>query len=90
MNPVNPWETGPRAVRKTQPEVRVRVMEDPIPSSEDERTQEALALVAQLRDEEMAKLTSWEMQTINDILEGKAATTVRLREIRAAVKRLRS
>lgn len=65
-------------------------MEKPVPTSEDERTKEALALLAQIPEEDMAKLTTWEMQTVNDIREGKAATGIRLREIRALLKRLRT
>jgi len=64
------------------------LMEKAIPESEDERTEEARRLCALISDDDGPKLTTWELQTIQDVLGGKAATKIRLREIRAVVKRL--
>jgi hypothetical protein len=72
------------------PEQKRRIVEldKPLPDSEDERTQEALELCKIISFGNDSELTTWEMQTVRDVEEGKAATRVRLRELRQIVKRL--
>jgi hypothetical protein len=65
-------------------------MEKPLPDSEDDRTAEALALCDLISPEDYPKISTWELQTIQDVKAGKAATKVRLREIREVVKRLQT
>lgn len=67
---------------------KIVAMDEPLPDSEDERTREALHLCDLISRDDYSQLTSWELQTIQDVKNGKAATKVRLREIRQAVKRL--
>jgi hypothetical protein len=64
------------------------VMEEVMSDREDERTEEAQRLCSMISDEDNASLTTWELQTVTDVRDGKAATRVRLRELRAIVKRL--
>jgi len=74
----------------SQPNKPARVVEigKPMPTTEDERTLEALYLISLLSEEDNSKLTSWEMNTITELRAGRAATTVRLREMRSIAKRL--
>jgi hypothetical protein len=58
-----------------------------MPTTEIERTEEALELIASIQSK-FSELTSWELQIVQDIKEGKAATNIRLRELREAVKRI--
>jgi hypothetical protein len=69
---------------------RVVEMSKPIPDTEAERTEEARDLVSMIPEDRYKELTSWEFQTINEIKEGKASTSFRLREIRQIIKRLRA
>lgn len=59
-----------------------------LPDSEDDRTAEALELCRMIVPEDYPRLTTWELQTVEDVRQGKAATKVRLRELRQIVKRL--
>ena len=74
------------------PTVKGRIIEmsKPIPTTEEERTQEARELVSMIPEDLYPKLTSWEMQTLTEVKEGKAATKFRLTEIRQIVKRLQA
>jgi len=63
-------------------------MSKPLPTTEEERTQEARELVSMIPEELYPKLTSWELNTIEEIKQGKASTKFRLTEIRRIVKRL--
>jgi len=67
---------------------KVTEMSEPMPQTETERTEEAQRLLAQLTEDDLPLLTSWELSTITDLREGKAATAFRLRELRAALKRI--
>lgn len=67
---------------------RVVEIEKPIPTREDERTREALSIIRCLSGVDLEKLTSWEMSVVSEIKDGRAATTVRLRELRSIYKRL--
>jgi hypothetical protein len=69
---------------------RIVEMSKAIPDSEADRTEEARELVSMIPEELYPKLTSWEMQTISEIKEGKASTKFRLTEIRQIVKRLQA
>jgi ribosome recycling factor len=69
---------------------RIIPMSKPIPTTEQERTEEARELVAMIPEEAYIQLTSWERETIEEIKEGKASTKFRLTEIRQIVKRLQS
>jgi hypothetical protein len=68
----------------------VTEMEPAMSEREDERTEEAQRLCSLISDEDNSNLTTWELQTVTDIREGKAATRVRLRELRGIVKRIRA
>jgi len=63
-------------------------MEEPVPSSERDRTEEVQRLLAQLREEDLPQLTTWERQLVEELTQGLAATPIRLRELRVAVKRI--
>jgi hypothetical protein len=65
-------------------------MSKEIPESETDRTEEAQDLVAMIAESDHPKLTTWEMQTVNEVREGKASTKLRLRELRQIVKRLQT
>ena len=65
-------------------------MSKPISDNESERTEEAWELVSMIPIDLEIKLTSWELETITDIRNGKAATKFRLKEIREIVKRLQA
>lgn len=67
---------------------RLIEMSKPLPTTETERTDEARELVSMIPDELYSKLTSWELNTIEEIKQGKASTKFRLTEIRKIVKRL--
>jgi hypothetical protein len=75
-----------------QPVKRPLVLPEPIPDTEAERTVEGLHLIGVLKDltkDWKQELTSWELDVVNGVLDGKACTRVRLTEIRGAVARLR-
>jgi hypothetical protein len=63
-------------------------MPKPVPSTEQERTEEALALIGKLVPEDMAKLTTWEVTLVEELKDGKAATRIRLKDLRECVHRL--
>jgi hypothetical protein len=65
-------------------------MSKALPTTEEERTQEARELVSMIDEKDYVKLTSWEMQTVEEIKAGKASTKFRLNEIRGIVKRLQA
>jgi hypothetical protein len=67
---------------------KVTEMPEPMLRSEAERTEEAQRLLASLTEEDFPLFTSWERQTIQELNEGKASTNIRLRDLRAAVKRV--
>lgn len=67
---------------------RVISMSKALPTTEEERTAEARELAAMIPKELYPKLTTWEMQTVSDIKDGKASTKFRLTELRQIVKRL--
>ena len=67
---------------------KVTEMPEPMSHSESERTEEAQRLLAQLTNDDLVKLTTWELQNIEDLREGKATTGVRLRELRDTVRRI--
>lgn len=63
---------------------------DPIPSTEAERTAEAERLIAELVDRKaFHHLTTWEVELVDELKQGKACTRVRLKELREALKRIR-
>ena len=68
---------------------KVTSIEEAIPHSESDRTEEALKLINSLGEDDLLKLTTWELQVIEDISKGRAATKIRLMELREAVKRIR-
>lgn len=67
---------------------KVSSIEDALPTTEAERTEEVHALLSRLTAEDTPNLTTWETQMIAELLEGKAATKIRLKELREAVKRI--
>jgi hypothetical protein len=67
---------------------KVVEMGRPIPDNETDRTAEARHLLSFIYEKDLPKLTSWERNTVEEIREGKASTTIRLKELRSIVKRL--
>ena len=67
---------------------KVVSMTRPMPSTEAERTQEAQELLSHIEDSDLPSLTGWELNTVKEIQDGKAANAIRLRELRSIVKRL--
>ena len=65
------------------------VMPKPVPSSEADRLAEAVELLTQIKDEDIVKLTTWELETIDSIREGRAVTRIRLKDLRECVERIR-
>lgn len=59
-----------------------------IPDSEAERTEEGCELMAQLTDSDVPLMTTWEVQMICELKEGKACTKIRLKELRECVERI--
>jgi len=70
------------------PQKKPLVMPKPIPSSETERVAEAMELLGQIRDEDIVKLTTWEVEMIDSIHQGRAVTRIRLKDLRDAVARI--
>jgi hypothetical protein len=69
-------------------ESRMFEMPKPMPSTDEERTVEAQSLLARLLPEESKLLTTWEFQLVEELKAGKAATKIRLKELRDVVKRI--
>jgi hypothetical protein len=67
---------------------KVYRMPKPLPSTETERTEEAQKLIARLTPEDTVKLTTWEVTLVAELREGKAATRIRLKDLREAVHRI--
>jgi hypothetical protein len=70
--------------------LRVTSIAEALPTTEEERTNEARALLAHIREEQYPLLTTWERELVHDLADGKAATKIRLKELREIVKRLNS
>jgi len=68
--------------------MKVVRMSKPIPENEADRAEEAKQLIAKLRPDDMPKLTTWEVTLIEELASGKAATRIRLKELREAVERI--
>ena len=68
--------------------MKVVRMSKPIPDSEADRSEEAKQLIAKLRPEDVPNLTTWEVELVKELAEGKAATRIRLKELREAVERI--
>ena len=68
--------------------MKVVRMSKPIPENEADRAEEAKQLIAKLRPEDIPKLTTWEVVLVTEMEEGKAATRIRLKELREAVERI--
>jgi hypothetical protein len=64
------------------------MMPKPIPDSEDDRVAEAMILLAKISHLDMPLLTTWELEMIDAIRDGKAVTRIRLKELREAVERI--
>lgn len=63
-------------------------MPKPIPDNEADRTAEAAGLMNQLTETDIPKMTSWEVELVVSLREGKACTRIRLKELRELVARL--
>jgi uncharacterized protein YqfB (UPF0267 family) len=63
-------------------------MKKPIPDSESDRCLESVDLIAKLKPEDMAKLTTWEVGLVEDLSVGKACTKIRLKELRECIERI--
>jgi hypothetical protein len=63
-------------------------MSKPIPDNETDRTAEAILLIKRITDDDIPKLTTWEMELVGSLREGRAATRIRLKELRAVLERL--
>jgi len=66
-------------------------MPDPIPDSEGERTEEVLRLINEVRrlgPEAEKEWTSWELQILSELNDGRACTRIRFKEIREGAKRI--
>jgi hypothetical protein len=63
-------------------------MSKPIPDSETDRTAEAILLIKRITDSDIPKLTTWELELVDSLREGRAATRIRLKELRAVLERL--
>ena len=64
------------------------VMPKPIPDNEDDRVAEATELLAKISHSDIYLLTSWELELVDELREGKACTRIRLKELRDAVERV--
>jgi hypothetical protein len=60
-----------------------------IPSTEEERTAEALFLIGKLSDADEEQLTVWEVELVESLRQGYASTRIRLKELREAVHRIK-
>jgi hypothetical protein len=67
---------------------RVLAMQKPIPENEGDRLAESVDLLMKLKEHDVAKMTTWEVELLAGIKEGKAVTRIRLLELRDIVKRL--
>lgn len=84
---MNPTQRGPVGVRK--PGLN---LPRSIPDTEEERGKEARELIAEVRnlgDEAWKRWTTWELEILGDLNDGRACTRVRLMEIRDAVERIK-
>jgi hypothetical protein len=76
----------------TQPVKRPLVFPDPIPDSEADRTEQANAMLMEIRvlgPEAWAQLTTFEAEIESELSEGKACTRVRFEIVRDAYKRIK-
>lgn len=68
--------------------MKVVRMSRPIPDREEDRAEEAQQLLARLKREDYHKLTTWEVQLLDELNQELAVTRIRLKELREIIERL--
>lgn len=60
----------------------------PIPDNEQDRVAESYRLLAKIQPEDVASMTTWEREMVEEIKQGRAVTRIRLKELREMVERI--